>query len=71
MAVTWLEGKAAGDAAAISSDQLQRWIRRGTIERAVVPVLFGSSFRNVAVQPLLDAVIRYLPKPSDIQHKFT
>ncbi len=41
-------------------------LRRGTINRDFVPVLCGSAFRNKGVQPLLDAVVDYLPSPLDI-----
>ena len=40
-------------------------IRRLTIGRDIVPVLMGSAFRNRGVQPLLDAVVRYMPSPTD------
>ena len=46
-----------------SFETLQACIRKGTIERAFVPVLCGSAFKNKGVQPLLDAVIDYLPAP--------
>ncbi|MDW8155982.1 MAG: elongation factor G [Armatimonadota bacterium] len=45
---------------------LKRAIRRGTLSGKLVPVLAGSSFRNKGVQPLLDAVVDYLPSPLDI-----
>ena len=45
---------------------LKACIRKATIARAVVPVLCGSAFRNKGVQPLLDAVVDYLPAPVDI-----
>ena len=45
---------------------LQACIRKGTIARDFVPVLCGSAFRNKGVQPLLDAVVDYLPSPLDI-----
>jgi elongation factor G len=48
-----------------TADQLQAVIRRLTIGREIVPVLMGSAFRNRGVQPLLDAVVRYLPSPLD------
>jgi elongation factor G len=45
---------------------LQRCIRKGTIAAAFVPVLCGSAFKNKGVQPLLDAVVAYLPAPTDV-----
>ncbi len=45
---------------------LQRCIRHGTIGGAFVPVLCGSAFKNKGVQPLLDAVVAYLPAPTDV-----
>ena len=45
---------------------LRRCIRKGTIADAFVPVLCGSAFKNKGVQPLLDAVVDYLPSPLDI-----
>jgi elongation factor G len=45
---------------------LKRCIRKGTIAGAFVPVLCGSAFKNKGVQPLLDAVVDYLPAPTDI-----
>jgi elongation factor G len=41
-------------------------VRKATIARNIVPVLCGSAFRNMGVQPLLDAVVDYLPSPVDI-----
>jgi elongation factor G len=49
-----------------SIDVLKACIRKGTIAGAFVPVLCGSSFKNKGVQPLLDAVVDYLPSPLDI-----
>jgi len=46
--------------------ELQRALRKATISLGVVPVLCGSAFKNKGVQPLLDAVTRYLPSPVDI-----
>jgi len=45
---------------------LRRVLRRGTIGLDVVPVLCGSAFKNKGIQPLLDAVVDYLPAPTDI-----
>lgn len=45
---------------------LQTTLRRATIEQKVVPVLCGSSLRNIGVQPLLDAIVLYLPSPGDL-----
>lgn len=48
------------------ADTLRRIIRKGTIENMFVPILCGSAFKNKGVQPLLDAVVDYLPSPTDI-----
>ena len=45
---------------------LKRLIRKGTCELAFIPVLCGSAFKNKGVQPLLDAVVDYLPSPVDV-----
>ena len=45
---------------------LKRLIRKGTLDRAFVPVLCGSAFKNKGVQPLLDAVVDYMPSPLDV-----
>jgi len=49
-----------------SIDVLKLCIRKGTLASSFVPVLCGSAFKNKGVQPMLDAVIDYLPSPSDI-----
>lgn len=49
----------------ISTEMIQAAIRKGTLARRFVPVLCGAAFRNKGVQPLLDAVISYLPSPED------
>lgn len=50
----------------ISQAEIRACIRKGTISGKFVPVLCGSAFKNKGVQPLLDAVIDYLPSPIDI-----
>ena len=47
-------------------DTLKRLIRQGTLESAFVPVLTGTAFKNKGVQPLLDAVVDYMPSPLDV-----
>ncbi|MGW8188503.1 MAG: elongation factor G, partial [Desulfobacterales bacterium] len=70
------------DAAAMFSDELTEAaleekvtpeliieaVRRGTIGRAMTPVFLGSAYKNKGVQPLLDAVTRFLPCPADVQN---
>jgi elongation factor G len=51
---------------AISNEELKAAIRKGTIAIKLTPVLCGSAFKNKGVQPLLDAVVGYLPSPVDI-----
>jgi elongation factor G len=46
-------------------ETLKRLIRKGTVNRKFVPVLCGSAFKNKGVQPLLDAVVDFLPSPVD------
>ena len=50
----------------VAPDELHRALRKATLSLDLVPVLCGSAFKNKGVQPLLDAVIRYLPSPVDI-----
>ena len=50
----------------LTSAQIKKCIRKGTISSFFVPVLCGSAFKNKGVQPLLDAVVDYLPSPLDI-----
>ena len=56
----YLEGKE------ISETDLKKCIRKGTLNFSFVPVICGSAFKNKGVQPLLDAVVDYLPSPLDI-----
>jgi len=50
----------------IAEDEIRSALRKGTISARIVPVLCGAAFRNKGVQPLLDAVVDYLPSPLDI-----
>jgi elongation factor G len=50
----------------LAEDQILRGLRVGTLAGTLVPVLCGSAFKNKGVQPLLDAVVDYLPSPEDI-----
>ncbi|HLG13127.1 MAG TPA: elongation factor G [Blastocatellia bacterium] len=51
---------------AISDDEIRAALRRETIAMKIVPVIAGSAFKNKGVQPLLDAVVDYLPSPLDV-----
>jgi elongation factor G len=59
-----LEKYLAGEALEI--DELKNALREATIAQKITPVLCGSAFKNKGVQPLLDAVVDYLPSPVDI-----
>jgi len=50
----------------ISEQEIKSAIRKGTISLKFIPVLCGSSFKNKGVQPLLDAVVEYMPSPLDV-----
>ncbi|MGH2831655.1 MAG: elongation factor G, partial [Solirubrobacteraceae bacterium] len=52
--------------AAIPTAKLKAAIRKATLSRGLTPVLCGSAFKNKGVQPLLDAVVDYLPSPLDV-----
>ena len=54
------------DDSEVTSEELHKALRKATLSLEVVPVLCGSAFKNKGIQPLLDAVIRYLPSPVDI-----
>jgi len=54
------------DEAEISPEEIRRAVRKGTIGLKFVPVLFGASFKNKGVHPLLEAVVDYLPSPVDV-----
>ena len=50
----------------LTEEEIVRGLRQGTISGAVVPVLCGSALKNKAIQPLMDAVVTYLPSPEDL-----
>ncbi len=50
---------------AVTGELIHQAVRRGTISRQLTPVFVGSAYKNMGVQPLLDAVTRYLPSPAD------
>ncbi|MFZ5596985.1 MAG: elongation factor G [Bacillota bacterium] len=50
----------------ISPEEIKRGIRKATLSVSIIPVICGSSFKNKGVQPLLDAIVDYLPAPSDV-----
>jgi elongation factor G len=54
------------DAEKVTPDMLKRALRAATLDSTVTPVFAGSAFKNKGVQPLLDAVIDYLPSPLDV-----
>ncbi len=48
-------------------DQIKKIIRQSTIANSMVPICCGTSYRNKGVQPLLDAVVEYMPAPTDVE----
>jgi elongation factor G len=54
------------DETSVTPDLIRRALRTGTLQSQITPVLLGSAFKNKGVQPLLDAVIDYLPSPLDV-----
>lgn len=54
------------DSASVTEDELKKAIRKGTIEMGMTPVFCGSSYRNKGIQRLLDAIVDFLPAPTDI-----
>jgi len=50
-----------------TEEKLKEMIRKGTIDNTFTPILTGSAFKNKGVQPLLDAVVDYLPSPVDVE----
>ncbi len=62
LAEKYLEGKE------IPEDMIHSALRKGVISREIVPVFIGSAYKNKGVQPLLDAVLKYLPAPVDVDN---
>jgi elongation factor G len=58
--ISYVEGRE------ITAAELKKAIRRATLANAITPVLCGSALRNKGIQPLLDAVVEYLPSPVDV-----
>src|SRR5688572_7465066 len=54
------------DEESVTPDMIRRALRKGTVDIAITPILLGSAFKNKGVQPLLDAVVDYLPSPLDV-----
>src|SRR5438552_629866 len=54
------------DESSVTPEMIRRALRNGTLADEITPVLLGSAFKNKGVQPLLDAVIDYLPSPLDV-----
>src|SRR5208283_267355 len=50
----------------LSAEEMRKSIRKSTLAMKVVPVLAGSAFKNKGIQPLLDAIVDYLPSPTDV-----
>ncbi len=55
------------DPESISEEEMTGIIRKATIDRRITPVLCGSAFKNKGIQALLDAVVRFLPSPMDVE----
>ncbi len=53
----------------ITEDMIHEAVRKGTLALELTPVLIGSAYKNKGVQPLLDAVVRYLPSPLEIENE--
>jgi elongation factor G len=51
-----------------TTEQIYRAVRRGVLELGLTPVFVGSAYKNKGIQPLLDAVVRYLPDPTEIRN---
>ena len=56
----FLEGEA------LTNDEIKNALRKGTLSNQLIPMMCGTAFKNKGVQPMLDAVIEYLPSPTDV-----
>ncbi|MBW1767547.1 MAG: elongation factor G [Deltaproteobacteria bacterium] len=52
----------------VSEELIYKAVRRGTLLREVTPVLLGSAYKNIGIQPVLDAVIKYHPSPAEVEN---
>jgi len=57
-----LEGRA-------TEDLIRAAVRKGVLARKLVPVFIGSAYRNKGIQPLLDAIVHYLPNPAEVENR--
>jgi elongation factor G len=53
---------------AVTEELIRQAVRKGTISRQLTPVYVGSAYKNIGVQPLLDAVTHYLPSPAEVKN---
>ncbi|MFH1480330.1 MAG: elongation factor G [Pseudomonadota bacterium] len=52
----------------VSEELILEAVRRGTLNRQLTPVLLGAAYKNLGIQPLLDALTRYLPSPAEVEN---
>ncbi|MBN2534166.1 MAG: elongation factor G [Spirochaetales bacterium] len=62
LAESYLEGKE-------TVEQIMHAVRTGAISQKLIPVFMGSAYKNKGIQPLIDAIVSYLPSPGDVKHK--
>ncbi|MBQ0740929.1 elongation factor G, partial [Aquimarina celericrescens] len=55
------------DEDSITEDEIIAALRAATIDMSIIPMMCGSAFKNKGVQAMLDAVMRYLPSPVDVE----
>ncbi len=71
LAELWLAHADTASNTGIAAADVHAALRRSVLARTFVPVLCGSAYRNAGVQPLMDAVVRYLPSPADVKVRDT